>query len=264
MSSSSSTGKGGSILTTIPAARSASRFSPLGEAMPKQSRLPEVLATKIPAPAVAAGLENSGPAGMGQTKKETWQVLAMEIIDSMAMTGGVQEGLAACEQLVRVQEDLPAEAYWKAAILSSLAGRSEAEVAKWVAVAETKAATFRAHLLPGGSVRAYVQRLSGKSLDETLNRHAMAALQSEQPADSYRILAGLLKLDGQHQRANRFVTAFEPAMKEQSRDHEQPPRLAVSPMKAAGENGVDSGGVAKLLQEANTARLFVCHGPRRR
>jgi hypothetical protein len=67
----------------------------------------------------------------------------------------------------------------------------------------------------------------------------MAALQSEQPADSYRILAGLLKLDGQHQRANRFVTAFEQAMKERSRDHEQPPRLAVSPMKASGENGVD-------------------------
>jgi hypothetical protein len=35
------------------------------------------------------------------------------------------------------------------------------------------------------------------------------------------------------------VTAFEQAMKERSRDHEQPPRLAVSPMKAAGENGVD-------------------------
>jgi hypothetical protein len=108
-----------------------------------------------------------------------------------------------------------------------------------VAVAETKAASFRAHLLPGGSVRAYVQRLSGKSFEETLNRHAMEALRSEQPADSYRILAGLLKLDGQHQRADRFVVAFEQARKERSRDPEQPPQLAVSPMKAADGTVVD-------------------------
>jgi hypothetical protein len=143
---------------------------------------------------------------------ESWVVLAVEMIDSMAQKGGVNEGLSSCEQLIRVKQGLPAEVYWRAAVLASLAGRDSKQVAQYMDLAEQAPGRFSPSLLPGGSLRGYVKRIPGQSFDNALNRHARTALTDSQPMEAYRVLSRFLNLDGQSQRAEKFALAAKKAL----------------------------------------------------
>lgn len=138
---------------------------------------------------------------------ESWVVLAVEMIDSMAKQGGVNEGLASCEQLIRVKPGLPSEVYWRAAILASLAGRDSKQVSQYIDLAERAPGRFSPSLLPGGSLRGYVKRIPGQTLDKALDRHARTALIESRPTEAYRVLATFLHQDGQSQRAEKFAIA---------------------------------------------------------
>ncbi len=139
--------------------------------------------------------------------QESWLVLAVELIDSMAQKGGVGEGLAACEQLINVRPKLSSEIYWRAAVLASLAGRDSKQVARYIELADRTGERFSPSILPGGSLRAYVARIPGQSFDNALNRHARTALTGDRPTEAYQVLAAFLKQDGQSQRAEKFALA---------------------------------------------------------
>lgn len=143
---------------------------------------------------------------------ESWVVLAVEMIDSMAQQGGVHEGLSSCEQLVRVKQGLPSEVYWRAAILASLAGRDSKQVSQYIDQAERAPGRFSPSLLPGGSLRGYVKRIPGQSFDAALNRHARTALTDSRPTEAFRVLATFLQQDGQSQRAEKFAIAAKKAL----------------------------------------------------
>jgi hypothetical protein len=143
---------------------------------------------------------------------ESWVVLAVEMIDSMAKQGGVSEGLASAEQLIRVKQGLPSEVYWRAAILASLAGRDSKQVSQYIDLAERAPGRFSPSLLPGGSLRGYVKRIPGQTLDKALDRHARTALTESRPTEAYRILATFLHQDGQSQRAEKFAIAGKKAL----------------------------------------------------
>jgi hypothetical protein len=159
---------------------------------------------------------------------ESWMVLAMQLIDSMATNGGVHEGLAACEHLVNSRSNLPSEVYWRAAILASLAGRESKQVARWLAMAEQAGDRFTPTDLPGGSLRAYIQRIPGQTLDSALNRHAKTALVGDQPIEAYLVLSAFLKNDGQTQRAEKFMLAAKGRLEKSQSDSFKSPVLLSS------------------------------------
>jgi len=137
----------------------------------------------------------------------TWLTAAVELIDLMVEQGGVEEGLQACEQLIKVRDQLPSEIYWRAAALASLSGRDARQIVDFVDRAEKAGDRFDGQQFPGGSLRAYAKTAKGTTVDETLNRLAKAAMTSTNPAAEYRSLSAILTLDGQSSRARVFLAA---------------------------------------------------------
>jgi hypothetical protein len=137
----------------------------------------------------------------------SWLASAVELIDLMVEKGGVEEGLQACEQLIRVRENLPSEVWWRAAVLAAVSDREPREVAALIETAEKADGQFSARQLPGGSLRAYLRTANASTLDDTLNRFAKAALTNPNPTPQYRVLSAMLALDGQSERSRLFLAA---------------------------------------------------------
>ncbi len=162
------------------------------------------IASRAAKPVIAAPrIVSRAPA----SSKESWLVSAVELIDLMVQQGGVEEGLQACEQLIRVREGLPSEVYWRAAALSAVSGRDTRQVVAFIDAAEKLGNPFKPRQLPGGSLRAYLARAHIVTLDESLNRLAKAAMANDDPSPEYRVLSAMFALDGQPERARLFFAA---------------------------------------------------------
>jgi len=125
----------------------------------------------------------------------------------MVQQGGVEEGLQACEQLIRVRDGLPSEIYWRAAALAAVSGRDSHEILALIDNAEKAGDRFTSQQLPGGSLRAYLKMAKATTLDESLNRIAQAAMTNEDPSSDYRVLSAMFALDSQPDRARLFLAA---------------------------------------------------------
>ncbi len=139
--------------------------------------------------------------------KATWLTSAVELIDLMVEQGGVEEGLQACEQLIRVRNQLPSAIYWRAAVLATVSGRESREIIAMIENAEKAGGRFNASQLPGGSLRAYLRTANAATLDQSLNRIAQTALASNDPSSDYRVLSAMFALDSQPDRARLFLAA---------------------------------------------------------
>jgi hypothetical protein len=134
----------------------------------------------------------------------------------MVQQGGVEEGLQACEQLIRVREGLPGEIYWRAAALAAISGRDAREVIALIDHAEKSGDRFSPRQLPGGSLRAYLARANITTLDESLNRFAAAAMSNHNPLPEYRVLSAMFALDSQPERARLFLAAANDSVSDPS------------------------------------------------
>lgn len=151
---------------------------------------------------------------------QSWLTTATLLIDEMVARNRSDEALRACEQLMRVRDDLPSGIYARAALLGAAAGRDASQLAAWIDRAGDMKAIAAA--LPGKSVRSYLKPTESARLDTGLNRLAAAALQNATATAELKVLAGLLAADGQSQRAALFLAASnrEPI------DSAEPTRLA--------------------------------------
>jgi hypothetical protein len=84
------------------------------------------------------------------------------------------------------------------------------EVLRYLELAKTNHADSRGADLPGGSIRSFVAKIPSGSMDKLLNTIAAKALkkQTDRKPD-FKVLANLLVLDGQSDRASRFHAASE-------------------------------------------------------
>jgi hypothetical protein len=134
----------------------------------------------------------------------------------MVQQGGVEEGLQACEQLIRVRDGLPSEIHWRAAALAAVSGRDAREVTALIDNAEKAGDRFNPRQLPGGSLRAYLAKANITTLDQSLNRLAETAMTSDNPSPEYRVLSAMFALDSQPERARLFLAAANDSIPAQS------------------------------------------------
>ncbi len=57
-------------------------------------------------------------------KNDQWISIAVKLIDEMAVSGGYEEAQQACEQLIRVRDQVPAEIYARCGLLALMNGQS--------------------------------------------------------------------------------------------------------------------------------------------
>ncbi len=155
------------------------------------------------------------------TPRADWLETAVELIDMMVERGGAEEGLKACEQLIRVREGLPSEIYGRAAILAALADRDAATIAKYVDIAESKGFSFASGRGTNYSMQLYASLAKKRSLDNVLNRIAKSAMSSSNPQTHYRAIAALLAVDNQMERSQLFLTAARDASRIEDRNRSQ-------------------------------------------
>ncbi len=171
------------------------------------TRIPICVSKPIVASRAVSSLAIASP-------RASWLTSAVELIDLMVEQGGIEEGLQACEQLIRVRDGLPSEIYWRAAALAAISGRESSVIVALIDDAEEAGDRFSARQFPGGSLRAYLRTANVATLDGTLNRLAKAALTSEDPTSDYRVLSAMFALDSQPDRARLFLAAAAKAAPE--------------------------------------------------
>jgi len=159
------------------------------------------------------------------TASASWTKEAIDLIDAMAQQGGSAEGYAAGKQLLKTHKALPGHFYTRMAVLSALNNSASVEVLNYLTLAKKHQADANGRDLPGGSLRMYVATLpnsskdnfsmanasaANASIDSLLNQIAAKAL--TKPKDrkpEFQVLAALLVIDGQTDRASRFMKAIQ-------------------------------------------------------
>ncbi len=128
----------------------------------------------------------------------------------MARQGGAAEGYAAAKQLMRSHKSLPGHFYTRAAILGALNKADSTEVLGYLELAKMNQADPNGNDLPGGSIRSFVATIPSGSMDKLLNTIASQALSKETDRKpELKVLASLLVMDGQSDRASRFASAID-------------------------------------------------------
>lgn len=142
-----------------------------------------------------------------------WTSEAIALIDDMARQGGAAEGYAAAKLLMRSHKSLPGHFYIRAAILGALNKADSTEVLGYLELAKMNQADPNGNDLPGGSIRSFVASIPSGSMDKLLNTIASQALSKETDRKSeLKVLASLLVMDGQLDRASRFANAIDAPM----------------------------------------------------
>jgi len=181
------------------------------------------------APLSAATIETTATK-VAYTASSSWTKEAIDLIDAMAHQGGSAEGYAAGKQLLKTHKALPGHFYTRMAVLSALNNSDSSEVLNYLTLAKKHQADPNGRDLPGGSLRMYVATLpnsskdnsstaklsaanasmANASIDSLLNQIAEKAL--SKPKDrkpEFQVLAALLVIDGQADRASRFMNAIQ-------------------------------------------------------
>lgn len=139
-----------------------------------------------------------------------WTNEAIALIDDMARQGGAAEGYAAAKQLMKSHSSLPGHFYTRVAILGALNKADSAEVLGYLELAKINQADPNGNDLPGGSIRSFVATIPSGSMDKLLNSIASQALSKETDRKpELKVLASLLVMDGQSDRASRFANAID-------------------------------------------------------
>lgn len=157
-----------------------------------------------------------------------WTNEAIALIDDMARQGGAAEGYAAAKQLMKSHKSLPGHFYTRAAILGALNKADSTEVLGYLELAKMNQSDPNGNDLPGGSIRSFVATIPSGSMDKLLNTIASQALSKETDRKSeLKVLANLLVMDGQVDRANRFANAIDAPVTNIEADQPQLPNRNV-------------------------------------
>ncbi len=108
---------------------------------------------------------------------------------------------------MNIRENLPSGVYLRAAVLAAADSQSSEIIVKYLSQAQAAGSKLSGSELPNGSIRAYLAKTPNKSLDTILNRIASQAMKIDKPSSELRALAGLLAMDGQTARSERFLKA---------------------------------------------------------
>jgi len=158
-----------------------------------------------------------------------WAQEAIGLIDQMSQKGGSAEGFVAGKQLMTTQTDLPGHFYTRMAVLAAMNNAESSEVLEYLALAKQYRADPKGSDLPGGSIRAFVATLPKASMDGLMNQIALKALTKPNGRKpEFQILASLLVMDGQVERATRFKDAVDRPSNEPSIDRIDSQALALA------------------------------------
>jgi hypothetical protein len=144
-----------------------------------------------------------------------WSDSANGIIDEMVLSGDMRSALNSCEAMANDRQPRSKGVYLRHAILKLFTPETETDVEKVLELLNMSAAAgceLQPSELGVSSLREYLEP-SRISLQETLNQFSQNAMQNKtDSAADILMIATLLKLDGQSERAKLFATeAFEKA-----------------------------------------------------
>lgn len=134
-----------------------------------------------------------------------WIDTAMELIDGMVAEGDAASAYSSCQQLQQVKNDLPASFHLRMAILASANKQSPSLIRAHFQEARRLGSKLSAKELPNGNLRSYLQ--GAMDIDASLESLAKNAYERDEDKDSLFVLAALLNLDGQKDRARLFAKA---------------------------------------------------------
>jgi len=193
--------------TSFPVCSTTPRLN--GPAINGQGQMLQVSNTQLSHTGRALQLASATPR-VAYKPSTAWTNEAIALIDDMAQSGGATESYAAAKQLMKSHNALPGHFYTRAAILGALNNADSSVVLRYLELAKTNQADPNGSDLPGGSIRSFVAKIPSGSMDKLLNTIAAKALSKDNDRKpEFKVLASLLVMDGQTDRASRFANAID-------------------------------------------------------